>query len=416
MSGLVRLCSRTGTLDAAPERALRALPGGRGYAWIRDGIGSVAWGVAVAADVAPGPDRFARAGQIVQAVVAAEPDGRVPTAFVSFPFAHDAPGSRVVFPAVRIAVERDAVELTVWGRDAASLRQEWDDAARAVAAAPDESGHDRIRYAGASRTEMQWLEAAAALIRRIEGGELEKVVLARDVHVWSRSPFDLAVLAKRLATRFPSCFTYIFEGLVGASPELLVRTRGTSIQSLVLAGSAPRGSDLHADDIAANRLRRSPKEQREHELAVASVTEPLKRLSGRVTMSQPSLLVLSNVQHLSTSVTAELDAPRSALEVAGLLHPTAAVAGTPRPAALEAIARSEGLDRSRYAGVVGTVTAGGDGELAIALRCGEFEDGRGRLFAGAGLVAGSAPEAELEETRVKLRAMEAALEGTSPRI
>jgi menaquinone-specific isochorismate synthase len=146
-------------------------------------------------------------------------------------------------------------------------------------------------------------------------------------------------------------------------------------------------------------------------LAVESVSEVLARICSSVVVSaRPELLKLANVQHLATSITGSLRQPWSALEVAGLLHPTAAVCGTPRNSALELIREVEGMDRGRYGGPVGWVDAGGNGEFGIALRCAEVHGARARLFAGNGIVSESLPEDELEETRLKLRAMQSALE------
>jgi menaquinone-specific isochorismate synthase len=158
------------------------------------------------------------------------------------------------------------------------------------------------------------------------------------------------------------------------------------------------------------RLLGSSKERHEHQLAVASVVEPLKKICTEVEPdAAPSLLRLANVQHLATGVRARVAADKSALDLAGLLHPTAAVCGAPTEEALDAIRRLERMRRGRYAGPVGWVDARGDGDWTIALRCGEFSGHRGRLFAGAGIVEGSAPESELEETRLKLKAMQSVL-------
>jgi menaquinone-specific isochorismate synthase len=197
---------------------------------------------------------------------------------------------------------------------------------------------------------------------------------------------------------------------VGATPELLIRRRGASVESLVLAGTARRAA-VEADDAAVGaELLSSAKDNREHEFAVDSVALVLAGVCDDLTVDDgPFLLKLANVQHLATRVRGRLAEPLSALELAGRLHPTAAVCGTPRAEAEGLIRRLEGMERGRYAGPVGWVDAAGDGEFGIALRCAEVNGARARLFAGNGIVADSRPEAELEETRLKLRAMQSAL-------
>jgi len=272
-------------------------------------------------------------------------------------------------------------------------------------------GLDRMRYARAEMDELRWLDEVAALIADIDRGTPSKVVLARDEIVWGKTDLSERTIALRLTRAFPQCFTFVCDGLVGATPELLVRRKGRKVESLVLAGSARRGSDPDEDAFEAHRLLASSKERSEHSLALGSVTEVLGRVcSDVVSAAEPEILRLANVQHLATRVTARLDDPDgSVLELVDLLHPTAAVGGVPADAALARIRQVEGNLRGRYAGPVGWVDANGDGEWGIALRCALLSGNRARLFAGAGIVSGSLPEAELEETRLKFRAMESAL-------
>jgi menaquinone-specific isochorismate synthase len=217
---------------------------------------------------------------------------------------------------------------------------------------------------------------------------------------------------RRLADRFPGCQTFSIDGLVGASPEVLVARTGAELRSLVLAGTAPRGEDAATDGDHAQRLLASDKERREHRFAVESVRDALMEAAGDLKVgSSPEVLRLANVMHLATTVTANAVGSASSLALAGLLHPSAAVCGTPTSAAQEMIRRLEGMDRARYSGPVGWTDARGDGQWAIALRCAELRGTRARLFAGAGIVDGSLPEAELEETRLKLRAMQSAFAG-----
>lgn len=270
---------------------------------------------------------------------------------------------------------------------------------------------DRVRHARGEMDELRWLDAVSAAIASIKKGTLSKVVLARDEVVWSKAAFSERTIAMRLAQTFPQCFTFVCDGLVGATPELLVRRRGREVESLVLAGSARRGRDPNDDGAEADRLFNSAKERSEHSLALESVRDALRVACSDVAAStEPEILRLANVQHLATRITGSLDDPApSVLELLDLLHPTAAVGGVPRDAALTAIRQAEGNLRGRYAGPVGWVDADGNGEWGIALRCALVSGDRARLFAGAGVMAGSFPEAELEETRLKFRAMEGAL-------
>lgn len=368
--------------------------------WLNGDDGMVAAGEAARIEVGAGEERFALAAEELQETFA-RLGGRA-VAFGSFAFDHRSPDSVLVVPEV------------VWGCTAG---RSWVDSV--TGADPERflrdipvSAIDRVRYGGSTISEVAWLDAVAAAVRRIRRGDLAKVVLARDVLVWSEETFDVPVLLRRLAARFPGCYTFSCDGLVGATPELLVARDGDDVRSLVLAGTAARGSDADEDGRLARGLAESEKDLEEHRFAAESVIEPLRSVCSELKVEGPLLLKLANAQHLSTRVQGRLDEPATALELAGLLHPTAAVCGTPRPEAFEVIRALEGMDRGRYSGPVGWVDSNGDGEWGIALRCGRFEGARGRLFAGNGIVAASEPEDELEETRVKLRAMMSALEGT----
>lgn len=281
---------------------------------------------------------------------------------------------------------------------------------------PPPPHQDRPRYAGSSQPDLHWLEAVAEAIGLIEAGEVAKVVLARDHAVWAREPFDAVALARRLTARFASCHTFVVDGLVGATPELLLARNGDRVVSRVLAGTAARGPDPASDARLGAALLASDKDRTEHRLAAESVADVLApRCRVLQHDPEPELLRLDNVQHLATLFTGDLDVPASALELVAALHPTAAVGGTPRRTAIEVIRRLEGMERGRYAGPVGWTDPSGDGEWGIALRCAQLSGARARLFAGVGIVGASLPEAELEETRLKLLAMQAALDATPGR-
>ena len=394
--------ARTIDLDDQPDLISFLRPDGS--AWIREHEGFVAWGEAERIDPGVGPGRFERAREMVAAaferIDADASSGRAPVAIGSFTFDPDTPGSFLVIPKVVLEVRGGRGRLTVIDDEMPDLTPRF---------ARSTPRMDRVRYSGSSLSELGWLNAVAGATDAIEAGRFDKVVLARDVHVWSEVPFDLPTIVGRLALRFPGCFTFLSDGLVGASPERLVERNGERARSTVLAGSARRGSGEAEDAELGRALLSSEKDSNEHEYAVASVREVLGPLCSRLDIDGPHLMRLANVQHIATDFAGELKADVSALELAGRLHPTAAVGGTPREPALDFIKEVEGLDRGRYTGPVGWVDANGDGEWAIALRCAELAGTKGRLFAGNGVVAGSLPEAELEETRLKLRAMESVL-------
>ena len=246
-----------------------------------------------------------------------------------------------------------------------------------------------------------------AALEAIGAGRLDKVVLAREAAVEAEWPFPRAELLRRLQRRpGGSTFLYASDGFVGASPELLVRRRGRVATSRPMAGTVPQGDSASAEADGLARLTGSPKEAVEHRLVVDAVAEGLAKVADRVQVGRPEVVRLATVAHLATEITADLTGPLpTALELAGLLHPTPAVGGSPRDAALAAIAALEPFDRGCYAGPVGWVDRAGDGEWAVALRGATLEGRHARLVAGAGIVPGSDPDAEWAETEHKLRAM-----------
>lgn len=395
-------------------RPLLDLPPGRddAVAWVRRGEGLVGWGVAARIDPGPGAERFARAEAELRHLAATatvddavEVPGSGLVAFGSFTFTDAAAGSALVVPRVVVGRRDGVTWLTSIDPDGAPP-------APAPATSPlPPLPRDRPRFAGSSKPDLHWLEAVAAAVDRLRDGELEKVVLARDHAVWSQETFDPLDLARRLTRRFPSCHTFVVEGLVGATPELLLARDGDRVTSRVLAGTTGRAEDEAEDATLGAALLASAKDRYEHQLAVDSVHEVLApRCPDLVHDPEPRLLRLDNVQHLATLFSGHLAEDASVLEVVAELHPTAAVGGTPRADAQRMIAELEGMERGRYAAPVGWMDAGGDGEWGIALRCAELSGARARLFAGVGIVADSLPEDELEETRLKLLAMQAALD------
>lgn len=285
--------------------------------------------------------------------------------------------------------------------------------------------------------------AVRQAVDAIVAGELEKVVLARDLVGTIPAGADLRRLVRALADDYPDTWTFAVDGLIGASPETLVTASRGVVTARVLAGTIPRGTDAHSDAGASSTLAHSTKDLDEHRYAVQSVLATLApHVHHLCADPEPFTLKLPNLWHLATDVAGDLAEHASALDLVAALHPTAAVAGTPRDAALDLIRRLEPFDRGRYAGPVGWIDAEGNGEWAIALRCaqiggalrqaqepvggpqGPVEGARrsaagaqeptersaesgGTIpvvaHAGAGIVAQSNPEAELLETRVKFR-------------
>jgi menaquinone-specific isochorismate synthase len=275
----------------------------------------------------------------------------------------------------------------------------------------------RLRYADGALDPATWCAAVATAVERIGAGELAKVVLARDLLVSADVPLDPRRLLQRLAARFPDCWTFAVDGLLGATPELLLRRSGRRLSARVLAGTAPRGAGAE-DQRLADALISSTKDRAEHALAVDSLVRALEPYCTELhAPAEPDLLTLANVRHLASDISGvqRTRGPRGAaglLDLIGAVHPTAAVCGTPTRDAAAVIAELEGMDRGRYAGPVGWLDARGDGEFGLALRCAELVgDDSARLFAGCGIVAGSDPTAELAETQSKFAAFQAALEG-----
>ncbi|HEX4812017.1 MAG TPA: isochorismate synthase [Nonomuraea sp.] len=404
--GTTRLLPVRTTPVGDPGDLLASLPKTAPYAWIRNGEGLVGWGTAARVRVPPGPGRFAWARQWLAEVLgdahvddAVRTPGSGPVAFGSFTFDEDAPGSVLVVPQAVLARRGGRAWLTTVGEAPLKTFSPVRDPGR-------------ISYGDGSLSAPEWEHVVASAAQRIRDGELEKVVLARDLVATAERPIDVRLLLARLAGRYPECYTFSVAGLVGATPELLIRRTGQEIESLVLAGTTPRGTGP-ADDIARGAaLLTSAKDRHEHECAIASVRQALTPLcSSLETPDEPELLVLPNVQHLASHVSGRLADGASVLDVVAAMHPTAAVGGTPTDLAIKVIREIEGMDRGGYAGPVGWIDAHGDGEWGIALRSGLVEGRRARLFAGGGIMGDSDPAAELAEAQAKFRVMQYALEG-----
>jgi salicylate biosynthesis isochorismate synthase/menaquinone-specific isochorismate synthase len=259
-------------------------------------------------------------------------------------------------------------------------------------------------------------EAVARAVQRIRAGELEKVVLAREVTVHAPSEHEPAAVLGLLREAFPSCYVFaVGRGdatFVAASPELLVRRDGQRASTVALAGSVRRSADPAVDDHLGEQLLQSAKDREENAIVARRIVRALEPHSVWVTAApEPSLVRMANIQHLGAAIRAQLAAPIGAIELAGALHPTPAVGGEPVSRAMDLIPALEGMDRGWYAGPVGWTDATGDGEFCVALRCALLRGRRAHCYAGCGIVRDSDPAAELAESEVKLEAMLPVLAG-----
>lgn len=270
------------------------------------------------------------------------------------------------------------------------------------------------------RGESEFVAAVAQASAQLRRGVADKVVLAREVIAQGDGVLAASAVLSSLRAAHPACYSYLIPGddgsaLVGASPELLIRRRGRQVTSQPMAGSAPRGSDEAHDRLLAAGLRRSAKDGTEHDITARAVAQSLALVATSVSASRPQVVRFADIQHLATTVRGRLpDSAPNLLEVASVLHPTPAVNGFPSAPARRLLDQLEGLERGWYAGAVGWLDGRGDGELAVALRCGLLLEDQARIYAGVGVMPDSDPQLELAETELKLRALLGAL-GVSAR-
>jgi salicylate biosynthesis isochorismate synthase/menaquinone-specific isochorismate synthase len=268
---------------------------------------------------------------------------------------------------------------------------------------------ERARVAGAAPAE-HFESAVARAVERIAAGEVEKVVLAREVRVHMPRPAEPGAVYDALRAGFPSCYCYLVGtpelAFVGASPELLVRRDGQRAQTVALAGTRRRSADPSVDRHLAEQLLQSPKDREEQAIVGRRIERALRSVSVWVAAAdEPVVVKVQNVQHLGTPIRAQLAEPVACVELAGMLHPTPAVGGEPRDRALRLIPALEGLDRGWYAGPVGWTDLAEDGEYCVALRCALLRGGVAHLYAGEGIVRDSVPSEELEANEAKLQAL-----------
>ena len=265
------------------------------------------------------------------------------------------------------------------------------------------------------RNPVAWTAAVGSASARLRAGDAAKVVLAREVLARGDGVVSAAMVARSLRAAYPSCFTYLITGadgtaFAGASPELLVRRSGRRAFSQPMAGSVARGATEAEDERLARELEDSAKDAVEHRIVSEFVVDALRPFSQSVSARPPEVVRFTNIQHLATFVSAELvNPPADALQLAAALHPTPAVGGWPREAAEALIDELEAMERGWYAGAVGWIDSHGDGEFAVALRCGLLWEDGARLYAGVGVMPESDPARELEETELKFKALLTAL-------
>ncbi len=350
-------------------------------AWIRDGMAMFGWGVAVRVDPGTGSNRFERAREALEA----SPGG---IGFVTFTFDEDDEGSVLVIPETVVEVTEEGSRILIGGSERIPV-------AFPQLAMP--SGRVAVE------DKDSWKSAMDLAMEAIARGEVEKVVLSRTVDMTFDGQVPVHSVTLELVRSQGSSHTFMIDGLVGSSPELLVSKHGSLIRSVSLAGSADR------TDPAASTSLNSHKMAIEHTLAADSVEDALLPFCTTLERQPSRIETFADIYHLATGFEGVTMAGTHVTDLVSALHPTAAVAGTPTKAAVELIREIEKHGRGRYAGPVGWMNAEGDGEFAIALRCGEIRGSNVTLYTGVGLVEGSNRDAELEETRIKLLPMLRAL-------
>nr|WP_241521856.1 isochorismate synthase [Arthrobacter pityocampae] len=399
------------------------------HTWIRRGGGLVAYGETARFTVT-GPDRFTQAQEWWRRELAGAEvldDLGIPgtglIAFGSFAFSKTSPHeSRLIVPRVVVGCGGDGrAWLTLITADAeAELSAEAAEAALAAYLSEPDAGRSPgpgDRLGPGVLSEDQYQRAVAEGVKHVQAGELSKLVLARDIVAHLETPVATAQVLRDLAVRYEDCWTYAVDGLIGSTPEMLIKVENNTARARVLAGTLDRANAPADDpDYATRVLAGSEKQLHEHQIAIDSLTETLQPFTSSMTShSEPFVLQLPNVWHLASDVTAQLAADDdgrvpTSLALVQALHPTAAVCGTPTTVAGALIRELEHLQRGPYAGPVGWIDAGGNGEWGIALRGAVVETPtRVRLYAGCGIVEGSQPAAELAETWSKFRPMIEAL-------
>jgi menaquinone-specific isochorismate synthase len=380
-------------------------------AWIRSGDGLVGFGE-YKKFIVTGEDRFDQArawwnDQLSEFKINnnVHGSGTGPLLFASFAFDSTSP-SVLVIPEIVLGQKNGKSWITWIG----------DKNQPGLEKISNSSISGEITWQEAAKDEEVWRQQVTKAITAIKDGLVEKVVLARDLTATSTKEIDARTLLQRLEIEYPSTWLFLVNGLVGATPELLVRLSKSLVTSRVLAGTIRKSGNEDRDLALAASLAKSSKDLEEHEYAVKSVADGLAPFCSSTNVPEsPFVLHLANVMHLATDVTGVLNSSARQADVFTLieqLHPSAAVCGTPTEVAKKYISQLEQMDRGRYSGPVGWIDAQGDGEIAIALRCGLLSEDRKsiRIFAGCGIVADSNPEKEFAESQSKLIPMRTALD------
>ena len=376
--------------------------------WVRNNEGLIGFGEYKRHTVS-GSDRFEKArtwwrNELQQLEIHnnVHGSGTGPVLFASFSFS-DAEESVLIIPEIVIG-QKSGKSWITW------LGQHQPD----VSPLPNKAQPLHLRWSGSNGDE--WRSRVSRAIAAIKNNDVEKVVLARFIDCATDSPINSRRIMRNLASDYPTTWIFSLAGLIGATPELLVRLSKSLVTSRILAGTIRKTGDDEKDLALAASLARSSKDLEEHEYAVRSVGDALAPLCSSTNIPEsPFVLHLANVMHLATDVTGVLnDSAHEAdiFELVKRLHPSAAVCGTPTPQARQLITNIEGISRGRYAGPIGWIDARGDGELGIALRCGQIDKTHTsmRLFAGCGIVSESDPQSEYAESQAKLLPMRTALE------
>jgi len=380
-------------------------------AWIRSGDGLVGFGE-YKKFIVTGEDRFDQArawwnDQLSEFKINnnVHGSGTGPLLFASFAFDSSSP-SVLVIPQIVLGQKNGKSWITWIG----------DKNQPGLEKISNSSISGEITWQDAAKDEEVWRQQVTKAITAIKDGLVEKVVLARDLTATSTKEIDTRTLLQRLEIEYPSTWLFLVNGLVGATPELLVRLSKSLVTSRVLAGTIRKSGNEDRDLALAASLAKSSKDLEEHEYAVKSVADGLAPFCSSTNVPEsPFVLHLANVMHLATDVTGVLNSSARQADIFTLieqLHPSAAVCGTPTEVAKKYISQLEQMDRGRYSGPVGWIDAQGDGEIAIALRCGLLSEDRKsiRIFAGCGIVADSNPEKEFAESQSKLIPMRTALD------
>jgi menaquinone-specific isochorismate synthase len=391
--------ARTRRLDHGVD--LLAVAGPDGFVWERGAFGLAGRGVARAIPFdASTPEAAADALASIETEDEVGLPGTGAVAFAALPFAPGATAALVV-PSVVVGHAEDG---TRW---VTTIDGGSDDTERDLELAVDGRQQPRSFRVEPAMPPDAWCELIARATKEMAGGALVKVVLAREVVITADRDIDVVAVVRRLRAAYPGCIVFSIDGLVGASPELLVSRHGDVVRAHPMAGTAPRGGDPTADQRLAASLLASTKDREEHQITIDMVHDTLLPWCSYLDYeAEPSIVAVANVQHLATLVEGRLSQPApSVLELVAALHPTPAVGGWPREHALRFITEHEGLDRRRYAGASGWVDARGNGAWCVAVRSAELEGPIARLYAGVGVVPDSDPLTELAETQSKLLAL-----------